>query len=156
MNLPTKRLSYSIKTRISSKWACDKELTLFVVVAAISPLKSSIWFKSKSSTVLSVLIMLSPVVTLRVVTEWYAFWQGLWYVFCTKNHQLFSYRAVSLLPLQYATLLPISCHFGSLDGIGTSCVLKMPNTFCDKTLNISHNYGRPTKTFWFWTWQRVL
>ena len=33
-------LSCSTKTRISSKWACDKELTLFVVVAAISPLKS--------------------------------------------------------------------------------------------------------------------
>ena len=30
----------SIKIRISSKWACDKELTLFVEVAAISPLKS--------------------------------------------------------------------------------------------------------------------
>ena len=34
----------SIKTRISSKWACDKELTSFVVVAAISPLKSKMNF----------------------------------------------------------------------------------------------------------------
>ena len=34
----------STKTRISSKWACDKELTLFVVVAAISPLKSKMNF----------------------------------------------------------------------------------------------------------------
>lgn len=34
----------STKTRISSKWACDKELTLFVEVAAISPLKSTMNF----------------------------------------------------------------------------------------------------------------
>ena len=30
----------SIQTRISSKWACNKELALLVVVTAISPLKS--------------------------------------------------------------------------------------------------------------------